>query len=599
MATTDVHMQLVGHDYTADRTLTHNGLAGLATLITRARAEAAMTGRRCVLFDNGDMLQGGAMGEALARRPVTPEHPIVRTLNRIGYDAIGLGNHDFDFGLNYITDLADALRMPLLCTNLQSRDKMAWRASAIIDCPAPPGQTPSVPLRIGVLSVLPTLTRIWNREALKDRAQVVPAYASLARAIPRLRDAGADIVILLAHMGLDEAPEELDTQQETALHLAELPGIDAIVAGHTHRRFPGFDHRDRAGLDATRGTLACRPAIMPGYGASDLAVLDLTLCREDSRWRVAAHRATLRRNTKDVPAEPGVTTICAAIHAETLRAQSRIVGRTPRPLHNYFALAKPTQTAALVARAKTRAILRALAGTPDAGMPVIAAVSTHTAGGREGPHNYLHMPRGPVLRRHLSGLSPYVNEIWALRITGAQLLAWLEQSAVIFTTLRQDRPNQPLTNPTIPAFNFDTIFGIRYGIDPTRSPGKRIKALTHDGIPVTGDQAFIVATNQFRAAGGGGFAAHPPSSIVLRSPIGIHEALEEVLSTPHDDEAPLPWHFAPATPVDAVLETSPHAVDWLDDIAHLEPKVLGCSETGFLRVGLRLQGLPKGRPDPI
>ncbi|MFC6582894.1 hypothetical protein [Sulfitobacter aestuariivivens] len=112
LATTDIHLQLMGYNYIADRPTPRHGLAGLATLINTARAEAQKENQLCMLLDNGDLLQGCAMGDWLARRPVAADHPAIAAMNALNYDAIGIGNHDLDFGLDYLRRVARQMHAP-------------------------------------------------------------------------------------------------------------------------------------------------------------------------------------------------------------------------------------------------------------------------------------------------------------------------------------------------------------------------------------------------------------------------------------------------------------------------------------------------------
>lgn len=137
MATTDIHMQLLGYDYLRDCPLPHNGLAGLATLVEEARAEARAEGSATLLFDNGDLLQGTALGETLSRSPVGPEHPVLGCINHMSYDALGVGNHDLDHGFSYLMDLAAVSPSPMISTNLRPLRRSALQSAALITCACP------------------------------------------------------------------------------------------------------------------------------------------------------------------------------------------------------------------------------------------------------------------------------------------------------------------------------------------------------------------------------------------------------------------------------------------------------------------------------
>ena len=585
LATTDLHMHLTAHNFVTDQTTQNPGLAGIATLIAQARSEAAAQNSGCVLMDNGDLLQGTAMGDWLAHRPVTADHPAIACLHALGYDAVGVGNHDLDYGVPYLRAVAARLDLPMVATNLTATDLSPLTPAALIPCALPATlQTPARVLQLGVLSVLPEQTALWNHHLLDGVATVASATRCLRAAIPGLRARGADLVIVLAHMGLGQDNEENDT----ALPLAQIPGIDAMITGHTHRRFPGRDHTDTGGVNSLASTVDKVPVIMPGHAGSDLAVLDLTLHQDaGGNWCVVHHDSQLRSNAAGTHPAPAVLAATASTH-EALRSHlSSVAGQAPTDLHNYFALAIPTAICAVTAQAKARLVRDALKNRVEGALPLIIATSAHTAGGRDGPQNFLHIPKGPVLRRHLTGLDPYSNQIWALRITGAELKTRLEHAASGFATLVPGRAEQRLRDPTVPIFNFDTIFGVTYVIDPTQPRGRRIVSLLHDGAEVAPDQSFVLVTNQFRAAGGGGYARMPADRVLLRSPLPLCDALTAVLADPNNplwDQTP--WRIKPAQNVTATLLTSPNATRYLADIAHLSPQVGPLTEDGFAQLHL-------------
>lgn len=582
LATTDLHMQLTGFDYVADRPTETHGLAGLATLIDDARAEAADAGRACLLFDNGDLLQGNAMGAYLARQETTVAHPVARCMNHLGYDAVGLGNHDFDFGLDYLKDQIAQLAMPVVASNLAGVDIGPLHRSALVECPMPEG---GATLRVGVLSVLPRETARWNRHVVGPAAEVLPPEDYLRSAVPALQAQGAELIIVLAHLGISSVG---DDQTDCALALGRVPGVDAVVAGHTHRRFPEQDQSANAEYAPPKGQVQQVPTVMPGHSGSDLAVVDLTLNkRPGQRWQVIGHLSRLRQNTRDVRPHPDIVAAVAPAHEALRRHLATPLGELSGKLHNYFALAAPTGTAALTARAEflnMRAVLDV-----DETRPVLVASYAHSAGGREGPDRFLTMAPGQVLRRHLAGLIPYSNELWALQITGAQLRQRLEHAASVFTRLDPARNDRPLLRPEKPAFDFETVFGVTYQIDPSAAAGARILHLKHNGHPVEDTQPFLLVTNQYRAVGGGGFEPVCPGQRAARvtelDEAFFTQALSEEDSGFGWDDTP-PWTFSPNLGVAAEIETSPLAEPHLDEIAHLRPVNLGLTPDGFLRLRL-------------
>jgi len=588
LATTDLHMHLRGYNYVTDRSKPGQGLAGLATLINHARAEAKAFNRTCILVDNGDTWQGTPTADLLAQRAVTQEHPLITSLNAMQFDVIGLGNHDLDYGLSYTRQIAQRLEMPVLSSNLHGDLQAEIAPAALLDLALPDAEGgPPRRVTLGVLSVVPASTAIWNDSQLNGQADVEDPIACLRKAVPALRSLGADLVLVLAHMGFEGVQTNCPGSDKGALALANIPGVDAIIGGHTHRRFPGPDHAGTANIDVQNGTIGPIPAAMPGHAGSDLAVLDLDLaCDAHGRWRVRAHQSTLRPHLPKTRPDPRIVALSARAHQATVDYLGEEIGKTDHVLHSYFSFVQPTGTAALVARAKARVVRAGLIGTVDAELPLLAAVSAHDAGGRSGPDNYLHIPKGRVLRRHLAGLCPYPNQICALRVTGAELHCWLEHSALIYAA----PDTEMLLNPDVPGFNFDTIYGLNYMIDPSLPTGTRIRDLTYAGDQVREDQMFILATNQFRVAGGGGLPRLSFDRIVLRSPVNQQDALIRALAASDkwiwEDEQP--WRLARTVRRKAVVETSPEALCYLDEIHQFAPEVLEQTDAGFIRLALML-----------
>ena len=219
----------------------------------------------------------------------------------------------------------------------------------------------------------------------------------------------------------------------------------------------------------------------------------------------------------------------------------------------------------------------------------VGARRASEAGGRGGADHYLHIPKGPILRRHVAGLDPYLNDIWALRVSGADLRGILEHAARIYTSLVPGQTHQWLVDSRVPSFDFDTIFGLDYTIDPTRPIGQRITSLRYAGAVVMPDQPFVLATSQFRVAGGGGYQPAEKHQILPCAPMPLSQALVPALNAP-DGAAlpPVPWHLTCQSPTTAVLRTSPDARAVLEELAGYAPQDLGIDGEGFLHLQVTL-----------
>lgn len=588
LATTDLHGHLLPHDYIKDRATQGTGLAGLAHLIACARTQAAENTSGVLLLDNGDTFQGTPLATDLAYRKVTASHPIVAALNHLRYDAIGMGNHDLDHGLGYLQAVAGHLEMPYLGSNLTGIDLGPLRQSALVTVPLP--QEAPAPLKVGLLSLLPDQTAAWHSHHLGCGTSLQDAAPFVTTAAQDLRARGADIVIVLAHMGVGHH-DSPDAEGQAAFALAKTGAMDALVLGHTHRRLPSADYANRPGVDIIASTVAGVPAIMAGHCGSDLGLMDLTLHHtSDTGWRVASHTCQLRANDADTPRDPAIVAIARTAHERVKTHLAQPVARTTQRLHSYFSLVTPAPTQRLTARAQYNLVRDAIKGKAGEDLPVLAAVAALSAGGRGGPGNYVNIAEGPVLRRHIAGLTPFANQTIGIRVTGADLKRWLEHAALIFNRLSPSTADQFLVNPEIPPFQFDTIFGLHYQIDPSAPPHQRIADISHAGRPVPEEQAFILASNQFRVAGGGGYRPIPPDRIVACNTRPLGEAMIDTLrgNDPDPWEPLAPWRFAPLGGVTALIDTEPDALFCLGDIAHLSPEPCGATPEGFRRLRITL-----------
>ena len=594
LATSDLHMHLRGYDYIADTVRSGSGLARAATVINNARAEAAHG--CCVLFDNGDAIQGAAISDSLRDNPA--EHPMATAMNQLNYDAIGLGNHDFDFGAPYLDRVSAQYRAPLVCSNLTDAGLRKLQPCVVLERQIACQDAVNRTIRIGVLSVIPPQTKQWNHSSFPEAAQITNMPEAAKQTAAHLRTLGADIVVLLAHSGIGSTAEGSNSEN-AALYLGALDNIDAIIAGHTHVVFPAPDTANDAGVDAINGTLAGTPTALPGFAGSHVAQIDLHLSNSDGRW-VVIHHTSQALATADAVENPHTIAISEPVHHTTRARLARSVGAITQPMNSYFSLLQTSPEMALIAKAKQRLIREAVVNTSAEHLPLLAAVAPHASGGRSGPANFLNVATGPIQYRHILQLCPFEDEVWAAEMSGAEIHEWLERSAAIFSTLGAD--DLPLTRQNAPRFNFDALFGLSYEIDPSTPPryalngdvidadAKRVSRVTYQGVPVGMDQRFLVAATNYRVAGGGRFPNLSADRAVMKSGITTQQALRHLIKSGESVEASVAEHWRLKTrfPTSAVFETSADALAHLGQINAFEPEALGVSDAGFLRVRLHL-----------
>lgn len=608
MGTSDLHAHVHPYDYYADRPDGTVGLSRIATLVAQARSEVP----NALLFDNGDVLQGNPLADhvALGPAPAPGEvHPVIAAMNAMGYDAGTLGNHEFNYGLGFLETALAGAAYPVVCANVRWMDGRPLRPPfVLLDRTVTDDAGARHRLRVGVMGLVPPQVVTWDRHHLAGRVSVRGIVATAAACVARMKADGADIVVALCHSGIG-ADKDDEGLENAALPLAALPGVDAILAGHQHLVFPGTDFAATATVDPVAGTLCGKPAVMPGFGGSHLGVIDLTLERDGTRWRTVRATAEARpicrheggRAIALVDDDPRVLAAAEDAHVRTLAQVRRPVGRTTVPLHSHFALVGHAPTLQLVNAAQRWHVARRLAGTDLADLPVLSAAAPFKAGGRGGPAHYTDVPAGDLAIRNVAEIYPFPNGLQAVLVTGAELRDWLERAAGIFNLIPPGSADRMLLNPAFPSYTFDVIEGVTWEVDlsqPARHDvdgtlvtpsARRIVNLAHDGRPVTDAMRFIVATNSYRAGGGGRFPGTGGDRIVLEAPeINRDVILRYIagLRTVNPRCAP-DWRFARMPGTSALFDTAPHARPPCTHAgAAIEP--MGPAPNGFGRFRVRL-----------
>lgn len=609
LATTDLHAHIRAHDYYADRALQRTGLALAATLIERLRSEVP----NGLLVDNGDFLQGNPIGDcAVEAAGVTGgrTHPMISAMNALGYDAAALGNHEFNYGVAFLLTALEAATFPVVCANVAT----AQGGSAAADTTLVPPfalLTRTVvcengalhPLRVGLLGLLPPQIMSWDAQLLTGRVSARDIVPTAATWVPRMRQAGADIIVVLCHSGIGPM-RPAPGMENAATALGAVPGIDAIVAGHSHLVFPSEAFRGQPGVNVDTGTLGGTPAVMAGCFGSHVGLIDFDLVRSADRWQVAATRTEARPvggGTMPLQSRAARAILRAtrADHAAAVDWARRPVGHSLAPLNSFFAALPGNAALALVAEAQRQHVAETLRGTPHSGLPLLSAAAPFKMGGRGGPDHYTDVPAGEIAQRSVADLYLYPNTIRALCVTGRGLADWLEWSACLFLTLTPGGVDQRLLDPDLPSSQFDVISGVTWEVDlaapprfhpdgrPTGKDSRRVRNLRRGGRPVSDTDRFIVATNSYRSASSVPFDVEEvvlDSSQSNRDILRRHIAGQKSVAVVRADS----WRFCRLPGTSAILDTGPGAAAHLDSIAALGPEIAGMTPDGFLRVRLRL-----------
>lgn len=617
LSTTDIHYHIHAYDYYADKPNDTMGLARAASLIEAARDEA----KNSILVDNGDYLQGNPLGDFMAYGSPTKRqgpHPIAAAMNALGYDAGTLGNHEFNYGLDYLREVNAGAHHPVFCANFVEgelaadplKDRLPWQPYGIFDRWLIDGAGERHVIRIGIVGFVPPQILQWDAKHLQGYSarDIVEA----ARVwVPRLREAGAQIVVALSHSGLSLDPHA-PGMENASWHLADVEGIDAIVMGHAHRVWPSGDYEGE-GLDRETGKIKGVPAVMAGFWGSHMGLIDLMLEKDGETWRVVDGTSEARPISERQPdrtIKPLVEDYMPVIdatqhdHEDTLDYVRAEVGRTASPLHSYFALATDDPSVQIVNMAQIWYVKDLLEGTEDAALPLLSAAAPFKAGGRGGAEYYTDVPAGPIAIKNVADLYLYPNTLQVVKITGAQVKEWLERSMGMFAQVEPGAEDAPLLSAEFPSFNFDTIDGVTYEVDlsqPARyaldgalanPDAHRILDLKYEGEAVDPEAVFLVATNNYRASGGGNFPGADGSTIVIEAPDANRDVLVRYIHEQGEVKpaADANWRFKDLGGATAIFESGPGAAAHLEEVRARGLKIepAGDGENGFVRYRLTL-----------
>ncbi|WP_328781356.1 5'-nucleotidase C-terminal domain-containing protein [Streptomyces canus] len=521
LGTTDLHSHVFDWDYYLDKAYSDSkgnsvGVARVATLIKQQRA--AKGEEHVLLVDAGDIIQGTSLAYYFARvQPITdkgaPKHPMAVAMNYMRYDAAALGNHEFNYGIEVLRKFESQCRFPLLGANaLDAKTlKPAFQPYTVkrICVPGAPD------IKVGILGLTNPGIAIWDKDNVSGK-MVFPGLVEQAKKyVPRLRALGCDVVFLTDHSGLDGSSSYGDelpyVENASNLVAQQVPGIDAILVGHTHVEVPSYTVKnEETGEDVLLSEPYCW-----GYR---LSVFDFELELVRGQWKVTSKTAqTLNPNTVDE--DPEIKKLLEADHELVVKYVNTAVGTCTEDLSAAESCWKDVPIMDFIHQVQMDAVKAGLS-TADAALPLIsvAAPFSRTA----------DIPAGSVTIKDIAGLYIYDNTLYGKKLTGAQLKDYLEYAAKYYYQVAAGTKVDTATLTNANSFwdyMYDTAAGVSYDIDIAQAEGSRIKNLSYNGTPVTDDQVFVVAVNNYRANGGSGYPHIAAADIAYSSTNEIRQLM--------------------------------------------------------------------------
>jgi 2',3'-cyclic-nucleotide 2'-phosphodiesterase/3'-nucleotidase len=576
LETTDIHANVMSYNYYALAEDTSLGLERTSTLVQAARAENPNN----VLLDDGDVIQGTLLGDLQAvTKPVACSDTMAvhKAMNAMKYDGGGFGNHEFNYGLPLLSQITNTdfgvtgvskpagtcggPSFPLVLTNVTSVASgkpivqpytLLPRTFAAI---TPDGKALNVSLNIGIMSFVPPQILEWDAKNLAGKVAVTGVQEAAKQYVPEMRTKGADLVVALSHGGLDTSA--YSPKMESGSYHLTSTGIDALLIGHSHLIFPKGKETGAAALDpsfaaipasanvdAINGFVNGVPTVMAQSWGRRLGIIKMTLNYTSGKWVVQPTKTTVESRgfkytdgTTIVKADAAIAPLVATEHNATIAYAKQPLGvTTDFEMSAYFALVGDVSAIQLVNQAQIDYVKKFIANSSDAtissykNIPVISCSAPFKAG-RNGPSDFTDVAPGASAAapvglqvRNPGDLYLYSNNnLQAVKIKGSDLKNWLEAAAKQFG---QIDPTKTTEQDLVPSYstiyNYDVFYAegnaLTYQIDVTKPVGSRIVNVLYQGKPVSDTDDFIVATNDYRAGGGGAVPGIDGSKTIIKSP---------------------------------------------------------------------------------
>jgi len=526
LATTDLHGNLYPIDYGTDRPA-ERGLAKIATLIRAAEEDNP----NHLLIDCGDTIQGTPLeyvyqtvvrtgAGPMGLKPATDlaHDPMMLAMNRLGYQAMAVGNHEYNFGLKNLDKARSDAQFPWLSANTSVAPGGRERPFAPYIVKIVGG------VKVAVIGITTPAVPTWEMPENLGSYRFQPPVDAVKKAVAELRAReNPDLILVAAHSGLGR---NLDThaaegpEENVVYDLAtQVPSLDAIVFGHTHLELQGR-------------LIGQVLLVQPKNWGISLARLDFTLERKaGGAWSVASKKSRLIPVTAQTTAAADILEIARPYHELAERHLDMPVAKSPRELD--AALGRVEDTAVVDAVHQVQLFY----SKADVSFTALFNPSVRVL-------------KGPVTVRQIAALYPYDNELYAVEGNGKMVKDALENAARFYLPCEGARCSQsPLINRAVAGFNCDTAHGVSYEIDLGRPEGDRIRDLRWHGKPLAPDQKLRIAINSYRAAGSAGYSMFIGAKLLWHS----EEEIRDMMVRYYTDREMLPgepagnWRVIPET----------------------------------------------------
>lgn len=529
--TTDIHGQVVNYDYQSAKEV-NRGLNKAYTLVKKARNEVG-TGNY-LTFDLGDSVYDFTTDYIYNHEPEALQ-PVYNAMTMIGYDAITLGNHDFDYGYDYLVSQLETSGLEQSCvlSNVYSaadNKSIFGVENKIIEKNITNDEGQVMTVKIGILGeTVPSLSS--KTEKYKGKLVTEDILENAKKQAAALKKKGADIVIALAHSGFGtDNPKK--KAGDMAYMLTTVSDIDLVLAGHEHIDFPTGSssdaHYSLPNVDLKTGLVNGKRLIMVQDSCRGIGVVDLNLKRDETgKIVVSDSKYEIRKTKKDTSCDEAITGTMSKWDSVLKTYCNTEIGTIASGdrWNNYSALLESNEIIQIVHEAQLDYAARFVeANKSKYGSWPIVSLARYTKYGGESGGDYADIS-GKLMEGNLDTIANYHRYVYIYSMTGKQLKEWLEWAASIYQTtgtskdtkwnniilsdyINKTGGNSLVQEPYLGDWSeFFQCSGIEYTIDPSAAPRydvngsylndtNRITSMTYNGNPISDDQNIVLVTDK-------------------------------------------------------------------------------------------------------
>ena len=493
LETSDVHGNVLPINY-SDNSYVNCGLAALSTIINKERQINPHT----ILIDNGDMLQGTALTYYHAKINNTMENPMIEAMNLMRYDAAVIGNHEFNYGKDYLNNAIKTSNFPWLCANIidKATGESITNKPYII-------KTFDNGLKVGILGLTTKYIPNWENPQTIESLNFIDAVKSASKWLEIMKKQEAtDINIVAYHGGFERnlktgKPTEVLTGENQGYELCmKVDNMDVLLTGHQHRVIENI---------SVNGVLV----LQPGCNGNLIGKISINLIKNSGKWSIAGKRSsTIKVDASEV--DNKILNSISNIESQAQAWLDTSIGN----IEGDMLIKDP-----LKVRLKDNAFAEFINKIQmDAAKVDISNTAIFDNSCKGFDNN--------VTMRDIISNYKYPNTLKVIRLKGYDIKAALEKTAEYFSIANGEvGVSEESIFTKLQPYNYDMWEGIDYVMDISKPINFRITKINYKNRPLSMKMDYAVVMNNYRAGGGGDYLMFKGKKVLKDIPIDMAELI--------------------------------------------------------------------------